>query len=98
MKNTGSTPYVSSSGFIIFNVGLRDWRHFSLKRVLIMVFVPEEIKPDRPKVEQGTRLIVVGLIVFLVVCLLAAGVWYFYIRPEQAAKKREAPPAPGVPV
>ncbi len=59
---------------------------------------PEEIKPDRPKAEQGTRLFAVGLIVFLVICLLAAGVWYFYIRPEQAAKKKEAPSPPGVPV
>ena len=63
-----------------------------------MAFEPEEKKDDRPKAERGTRLLAVGLFVFLVICLLAAAVWFFYIRPEQAAKKKEAPSAPGVPV
>jgi multidrug efflux system membrane fusion protein len=63
-----------------------------------MTFTPEEKNEDEAKKKQTTRSLRPWLILFLICCLLAAGVWVFYIRPEQAAKKKEVPSPPGVPV
>ncbi|HET6490331.1 MAG TPA: biotin/lipoyl-binding protein, partial [Syntrophales bacterium] len=63
-----------------------------------MAFTLEEKKDDGPKSTRSGRWLKVWLITFLGICLVAAGVWFFYLRPEQAAKKTETALPPGVPV
>ncbi len=63
-----------------------------------MSFTPEEKREDNSERTRGVRSLRRWLILLLAICLLAAGVWVFYIRPEQAAKKKEAPLPPLVPV
>ncbi len=66
-----------------------------------MTFTPEEKEDennDMKKRTRAARLRKRWWLVLLAICLLAVGMWAFFIKPEEAAKKKQAIPAPGVPV
>jgi multidrug efflux system membrane fusion protein len=68
---------------------------------MTMTFTPkekEERKDDELKGSRAVRSRRRQWIVFFALCLVGIGVYVFFIKPEEGAKKKEAVPAPGVPV
>jgi len=63
-----------------------------------MTFTPEMKKNDGSKPTSPPRLRRRWLIFLLAICLVAVGIWAFFIQPKWAAKKKESPPIRGVPV
>jgi membrane fusion protein, multidrug efflux system len=63
-----------------------------------MTFSPEVEKNEASKQGHASRRFGSLLILLLVLCLLALGVWIFFIKPEEAAKSRQAPSPSSVPV
>ena len=58
----------------------------------------ETKKNDLPKETHASRSRKRWLIILLAICVLAVGVWILFVRPQEAAKKSEAVPPPGIPV
>ena len=63
-----------------------------------MTFTPEMKKNDGSKPTSRPRSRRRWLIFLLAICLVAIGIWAFFIQPKWAAKKKESPPIRGVPV
>jgi len=63
-----------------------------------MTLTPESKKNDMSKGARAVRSRGRWWIVLLAICLLAVGVWILVVKPEEAAKKKETGPSPGVPV
>ena len=62
-----------------------------------MTFTPK-VKKDGSEPTPPPRSRRRWLIFLLAICLVAVGIWAFFIQPKWAAKKKESPPIRGVPV
>jgi membrane fusion protein, multidrug efflux system len=63
-----------------------------------MTFSPEAEKNETSKQRHAPGRFRGWLILLLVLCLSALGVWILFIKPEEAAKKKQTPAPPAVPV
>ena len=59
-----------------------------------MTFSPEAEKSETSKQGHASGRFRGWLILLLILCLSALGVWIFFIKPEEAAKKKQTPRPP----